>query len=795
MQVSYKWLCEVAGVNWTPEQIAEKLTLSGIACEGIEPTGKYLDRVVIGEVANLQPIVGADKIRLATVNIGSAKMDVVCGAPNVAVGQKVPVALEGAKLAGDLVIKKTKIRGIESAAMICSERELGLTENHSGILVLDPSAPVGTEFKSFAGYDDYILTFEITPNRGDAWSVAGIARDLCALAGTKLNLPAPSLKESSVQASKHLIVSIADSDACPRYSARIIRNVRIGESPVWLKRRLEASGVRSISNVVDITNYVMLERGQPLHAFDFDKFDSKEVVVRRAKDKEKFTTLDGKAHTLSTEVLLITNGTIPVAIGGIMGGQNSEVGAGTTNILLESAYFNPVTIRRGRKHLDKTTDASTRFERGTDPNGVITALDRASQLIAEICGGEVLSGAVDCYPKKIEPVIVPFRSCRCDDILGISLSDSRKKEILTGLQFDVLSEGASWQIRVPTFRPDVEREIDLIEEIARIHGFENIPDAVENIGPSYTPLHNDDLVLERLRAVITSSGFDEMMGHGLSHSRIANALHPTRPSVRILNPVASDLDIMRNSLLQTALGVVSHNFSHRNTSLRLFEIGKVYSPPDSAGNWNEEEHLCCLVSGESESSWRGKGRPLDFYDLSGLLESITNQFHIEPLELSMGESTAFDFGVSYTIIARGSAIGSIGKVSASALSLFDIKQDVFAAELDLAFLLSAKTRAITFVPLPVYPASDRDLAIVVSADIPASALVDAIKKTAGTMAESVHIFDLYTGKQIEKGKKSIAISINFRLADRSLSSEEVDTVQKRVIEELKNTFNAVIRDK
>jgi phenylalanyl-tRNA synthetase beta chain len=795
MQVSYTWLCEVAGVSWSPEQIAERLTLSGIACEGIEPVGKYLDRVVIGEVTNLQPIEGASKIRLATVNLGRTSIDVVCGAPNVAVGQKVPVALEGAKLFGDIVIKKTKIRGIESSAMICSERELGLTEDHSGILVLDPSAPIGADFKSFAGYDDYVLTFEITPNRGDAWSVVGIARDLATLAGTQLNLPTPSVKESGEKASNQISVNIDDQSACPRYSARIIRNVRIGESPTWLKRRLEASGVRPISNVVDVTNYVMLERGQPLHAFDLDRFGSKEVVVRRASEKEKFTTLDGKEQTLSNEVLLITNGKAPVAIGGIMGGQNSEVEAGTTAILLESAYFNPITIRRGRKHLDKTTDASTRFERGTDPNGVIAALDRAAQLMAEICGGEVLQGVVDCYPKKIEPLVVSFRPTRCDAILGISLADARKREILSRLQFEIISEGSSWMVRVPTFRPDVEREIDIIEEIARIHGFENIPDAVENIGPSYTPLHIDDLALERLRSILTSAGFDEMMGHGLSHSRIAQALHPSRPFVKILNPVASDLDVMRNSLLQTALGVVSHNLSHRNTSLQLFEIGKVYAPPDSAGNWYESDHLIGVVSGESDSNWRGKGRPLDFYDLSGLLESIASQFHIAPFELNKGEADAVDSHICYTIFANGSAIGSIGKVAGSALSLFDIKQDVFAVEIDLAFLLSAKTRAITFEPLPVYPASDRDLAIVVSADIPASALVDTIKKIAGTMAESVHIFDLYTGKQIEKGKKSVAISINFRLPDRSLSSEEVDAMQARVVDELKNTFNAIIRDK
>ena len=414
MKVSYKWLLELTGLDWPVEDVAHRLTLCGTACEYIEHAARHMDKVVVGEVLALDPVKGADKIQLATVDVGNGKMDVICGAPNVAVGQKVAVALEGASLAGGMVIKKVKIRGVESSAMICSERELGISDDHSGIMVLDAKIAPGTPLAEALDFHDYILTFELTPNRGDSMSAIGIARDLAALASTKVIRPEVKINEASEPASNAVKVTIDDPAGCPRYAARVIRNVKIGPSPWWVRKRLLLSGVRPISNVVDVTNLVMLETGHPLHAFDLDRFGSSHVVVRKAASGELFTTLDGKKHELTPEVLLITNGQTGVAAGGVMGGLNSEVEDDTTNILLEAAYFDPATIRRSRKKLDLVTESSSRFEKGADPNGIPYAIDRAAYLFQQICGGKVLSGVVDCYARRIEPLNISFRPQRCN---------------------------------------------------------------------------------------------------------------------------------------------------------------------------------------------------------------------------------------------------------------------------------------------------------------------------------------------------------------------------------------------
>ncbi|NOY88247.1 MAG: phenylalanine--tRNA ligase subunit beta, partial [FCB group bacterium] len=425
MDISYQWLKELTGLDWSPEEMADRLTLCGTACEYIEPTSKYLDKVIVGEVVDLKPVPNASQIKLATVNLGKEIMDVVCGAPNVAVGQKVPVALEGAKLAGGIVIKKVKIRGVESRAMICSEKELGISDDHSGIMVLDNDASIGTPLVEYLDYDDYILTFELTPNRADSMSAIGIARDLAALASVKVKKPVFELKESSEKASDYIKVSIDDSVGCPRYAARIIKKVKMAPSPWWIKKKLLTAGIRPISNIVDITNLVMLETGHPLHAFDLDLFGSDEVVVRRARDKEKFVTLDGIEHELTEEILLITNGKQGVAAAGVMGGFNSEVKENTTNILLEAAYFNPAVIRKSRKKLGLVTESSSRFEKGTDPNGIPYVIDRAAYLFSEICGGEVLNGIVDCYPQAINPQKIKFRPKRCNKTLGTDFKTER----------------------------------------------------------------------------------------------------------------------------------------------------------------------------------------------------------------------------------------------------------------------------------------------------------------------------------------------------------------------------------
>jgi phenylalanyl-tRNA synthetase beta chain len=794
MKISYKWLKELTGLNWPVEEIAHRLKMCGTACEQIEPTARYMDRVVVGEVTALKPIEGATQIQLARVNIGSETLDSVCGAPNVAAGQKVPVALIGAKLTDNFEMKKVKIRGVESTAMICSERELGISEDHSGIMVLDQTAPVGIPLAEYLDYDDYILTFELTPNRADSLSAIGIARDLAALASTKLRKPQFDLKESSEKASQYVKVTIDDTHGCPRYAARVIRNVKMALSPWWIRKKLLMSGIRPISNVVDVTNLVMLETGHPLHAFDLNRFGSNEVVVRKARERETFTTLDGNEHELTPDVLLITNGKVAVAAGGVMGGLDSEVEESTSNILLEAAYFNPSVIRRSRKTLDIITESSTRFEKGADPNGIPYAIDRAAYLFQEICGGEVLAGIVDCYPHPIEPKRISFRPQRCNYVLGTNFSSARMREILTNLEFAVNGTD-ELAVTVPTFRPDIEREIDLIEEIARIEGYDSIPDAVANIGPLFTPTHVTDVFEDEVRRILTAAGFDEMLSHGLADNRLAKLVNPDLPQLRLINPGSADLDVMRNSLVPTALTVIDHNIAHRNLDLCLFEIGKVYSPPDNNGNWREDKRVLLAVTGATTHGWREQPRPFDFYDLTGAIEQLGEHFHWPVLRFKPADVSFFDEDISFLVMEDKQPLGVIGKMSATVLNELDIKQPVYLAELEAERLLSISRPVTEFVPLPLYPAAPRDLAIIVSQEVRAADLVNTIRETAGKPAESVQIFDLYTGQQIEEGKKSIAISITYRSGIGSLSSEEVDALQQKVIDTLKREFDAEIRDR
>ncbi|MCB2201387.1 phenylalanine--tRNA ligase subunit beta [bacterium] len=794
MKISYKWLLELTGLDWPVEKVADRLTLCGTACEDMVSTARYMKGVVVGEVVDLQPIKGADKIRKATVTTGGETMELVCGAPNVAVSQKVPVATLGAELAGGLVIKKAKIRGVESSAMICSQDELGLSDDHSGIWVLDSDLKVGTPLAEALDFDDYILDFELTPNRADSMSAIGIARDLAALAGVKVTYPEVALREAKEKSADYISVKIDAPEGCGRFTARIIKNVKVGPSPWWLQKKLLAAGMRPISNVVDITNYVMLESGNPMHGFDYDKFGSKTVVVRAAKKGEEFTTLDGKEHKLIPDNVMITNGSAPTGVGGVMGGLDSEISDNTSTILLEVAYFDPSMIRRSRRHLNLVTEASQRFEKGVDPNNVEYASKRAAYLFQELCGGEVLSGIVDCYPTPIQPKKVAIRPDRCRQIMGVDLPTQRMKDILTGLEFDVSGDDPIEAV-IPTFRHDIFKEIDLIEEVARIEGFDAIDDSIVNIGPLFTPIHAEDRFTDDVRRLMVGAGFDEMMGHGLADSKSAGKVHPDVPQIRIINPVSEDLDIMRNSLLLSSLPVVAHNIAHRNLDLQMFEIGKAYFPPDKTGAWVESDRLFLMVTGQTPADWRNKPRPYDFYDLSGVLDSLGRHFGWPQVSYRSIERPYLEKLHGFAVMVGDAGVGEIGLLAADVARKFDIKQQVFLAELDLSVLLANSHGKAAFTPLPTFPAAPRDIAMIVDNATQVGEIINEIRLVAGDLAESVDLFDLYTGKQIPKGKKSIAIAIIYRSPERSLSSEEVEARQQDVVSMLEKKFKAEIRDK
>ncbi len=794
MKISYRWLLELTGIDWPVQTVADRLTLCGLACEEVTPTGTNLVGVVVGEVKELNSVEGASKIRRAVVDIGSEHLQVICGAPNVAVGMKVPVALIGAKLSGGMRIEKVTIRGVESSGMICSEAELGISNDHSGIMVLDPGARIGAPLVEHLEYDDYILGLELTPNRGDAMSAIGIARDLAALAGVRVKRPEISLKESSERTDSQIRVRIEDPIGCPRYAARVIRNVKVGTSPWWLQKKLITAGIRPISNVVDITNLIMLESGNPLHAFDLERFGSSEVVVRRARQGEKLVTLDEKEHALSAGILLITNGKVGVAAAGIMGGVDSGISQATKTILLEAAFFDPMTIRRGRREMGVITESSSRFERGVDPNGIPYALDRAACLLQDACGGEAPSGIAESYPGRKTPITVTMRPGRCNRIIGSSIPTEKMRSIFGSLEFSVSGDDPL-EVTVPTFRSDISSEIDLIEEVVRITGFEAIPDAVGNVGPLYTPIHRRDQVEAKIRRILTGVGFDEIKGHGFSDSRTARVLNPGLPQVQITNPVSDELDIMRNSLIQSALTVAGHNIAHRNIDLRLFEIGRIYLPPADGTDWKEEDRLSILVTGATEATWRDKPRAQDFYDLKCAIEATITHFRCDELALRPKLVPYLDPYLSFEVCAGETLLGFAGKVVPEIARRFDIKQELFISELSIDAIESSGREQIGFEPLPVYPAAPRDIAVLIDESIPVGELVRNIRETAGALAEAVSIFDLYSGKQVQKGKKSVGVSITYRSPDRSLSSGEVDAVQADIVAMVKNKFIAEIRDK
>ncbi len=798
MQVAYSWLKELTGLDWSPEEMGDRLLLAGLNCEDIRHTDKYLNRVVIGKVLTLEAVPGASKIRKATVDIGSETLTLICGAPNVEVGHKVAVAQIGAVMAGGMEIKKATIRGVESSGMICSESELGLSEDHSGIMVLPESAAIGRPVADELDLRDAILSFEITPNRGDALSAIGIARDLAALAEVQLRLPEIKLVESKDKVEGQFSVRSNDPIGCPRFTARIIRGVTIGQSPWWIRKRLLMSGVRPISNVVDITNYVMLETGNPLHAFDLDRFGSDRLSVRRAHTGQKFTTLDGKEHSLTDDVLLVNSGETPVGVAGVMGGLHSEVADDTKNVLLEVAYFHPVLVRRSRKHLGLNTEASYRFERGVDPNNAERASARAASLIAEICGGELQTGVVDWYPDPIRPKQITLRPQRCREILGVEVPTEKMAEILTHLGFGVETDDAL-RVTVPTFRSDIEKEIDLIEEVARIYGYNNIPDATTNKGPLFTPSHPREEFFGQLRHLMTGAGFDEIMGHGLADSRHASLLFPDRPQVRITNPVSEEINIMRNTLLVTALTTVAHNLAHRNVDLRLFEIGAAYFPPDSKQDWHEDDKLSLAVSGNRSGNWKDHPRASDFHDLKGALETLFARLGYgnqsgNPVSYANAPVSFFENGESFNIVLNETHVGIAGKVAADVLKKFDIKQSVWLAELDIATLISCKKPLTQFTPLPTFPSAPRDLALVVKESVQVGQIIEAVKAETGPLAEAVEVFDIYKGKPIPDGSKSVGITIVYRSAERSLSGEEVEQVQQKVVARLKSQFNAELRE-
>lgn len=802
MRISLEWLADFIDLDLEdaglPERLANGLLLAGLEVEALERPEASFDGLVVAEVLSVEPHPNADRLKLCRVADGAGERSVVCGAPNVAAGRRVVLATPGVRMPGGMKVEIARIRGEQSEGMICSERELGLGTDHSGIMVLDDAPAIGSDAAELLGLNDVIFDISITPNRADCLSVLGVAREAAALLGIPLRTPEISIQEDeSVSASSVCAVEIRDPDKCPRYAARIIQGVEIGPSPGWMARRLRAAGMRPINNVVDATNYVMLSLGQPLHAFDLHRLAEQKIIVRRWTGSDgPFTTLDGQGREMDDEDLMICDGEKPVAIGGVMGGLFSEVSDDTRDILLESAYFTPQTIRRTRRRLGMSTEASYRFERGVDPSGTVRAADLAAELIRQTAGGVIAKGAVDAHPAPIAPKQVPIRVSRASSLLGVSLDAPRVRESLESLGLLVSEqEDGVFSVEIPTFRPDIEREVDLIEEVGRRVGYENIPATLPaSESPAARPTRTRSLELQA-RRIMVAGGFSEALNYSfVSRESLRSMGWRDDQMVALRNPLSGEMDVLRTTLFAGLLANVAHNLSRGVHAIRLFELGRSFHPVNGEALPEQVLRMAGVVVGNATAG-DSVSLPEALAELKGVLErflesSGLENLRFEPVDAAPGwESSAVS-----RILAGGVTLGNIGLVSPEALGFRDIETDVSAFEISLAALAEIDPAPLRLTPLPRYPASLRDLAVVVDAVRTNGEIEEIIHHAGGEWLESVNLFDVYQDPALKaSGEKSLAYSLVFRHPEATLTDEQVSEAFDGIIGALGARLGARLR--
>lgn len=798
MQVSCKWLKEYVDYHLTPEELADLLTAGGLEVEGIEAPGKGIKDIVIGEIQEIAQHPDADKLSVTKVNVGSEVLEIVCGAKNIFVGAKVPIARIGVKLPGGLKIEKAKLRGVTSYGMICSEDELGLKEERQpGVMILEGNCKAGDSFIEFMGLDDAVLVLKITPNFAHALSMLGVAREVAARIGQQVRMPEIRVQETGPAVSSLAAVEIHDLDLCPRYTARVIRGVKVGESPEWLQRRLEAAGVRSINNVVDATNYVLMELGQPLHAFDYDKIRDHKVVVRRTRDMEELVTLDEKLRKLDSDVLGICDAESPICLAGVMGGANSEVTEETTSVLLESAYFNPVTVRKTARRFALPSEASYRFERGVDINMVIEASNRAIQLIQNLAGGEIASGIIDVYPEPIIPQVIHLRTAKVCNLLGITLSRDEIALLLKRLHFGVEVTGEDLNVTVPTFRGDVTLEADLVEEIARLYGYNNIlgtlPVSAYRMGRMTRAQHMEDVTREFMNSV----GFNESWNFSFINPNAYDKIrlkpeHEWRNSIRLLNPLSEEYAVMRRTLLPDLLKTVSFNVKRQAEEVLVYELARVYHPRGEGELPEEPQILAAAVRGLKEvDPW--KQNAAGFFYLKGVLEAYAEKFGLGELTFEKAQHDSLHPGRTAVVKVKRQEIGYLGEVHPDVLANYDLEDRVTVMELNFAKMVELFSSERRFSELPKFPALTRDIALLVNESVNTQAIQAVIRTTGSEYLERVDLFDLYQGAQVPTGKKSMAFAMSYRAKDRTLTDAEVNAVMEELLSRLKNELGAEIR--
>lgn len=799
MKISYNWLKQHIDLSESPEEIAAKLTKAGLEVEGIEEYESIkggLKGLVIGQVLTCEKHPGADKLSKTTVDVGNGTiLPIVCGAPNVAAGQKVVVALVGATLypaSGEpFKISKAKIRGEVSEGMICAEDEIGLGTSHAGIMVLDTSLPLGTPASEYFKIEnDFTIEIGLTPNRADAASHLGVARDIKALLKRKLKdikIEAPKAKGSKVE------IIIENKEACPRYAGLTISNLSVKESPEWLKNRLKAIGLNPINNVVDSTNYILHDLGQPLHAFDLDKVKGNKVIIKTLPKGTEFVTLDGVKRKLSDNDLMICNAEAPMCIAGVFGGQESGVSEGTKNIFLESAYFSPDFVRKTSQFHGLKTDASFRFERGTDPNMPVTALLKAAQLIVEIAGGEISSEVTDLYPTPVKDFKIETSYSYINRLIGKPLEKSTIKEILTGLNITIESEKEDeLKLSVPPYKVDVQRPADIVEEVLRIYGYDNI-ELSDRLNAAYLadfPEKDKDKLQKLIGSMLAGSGFNEILTNSMTKPVYAEFLGISAQSVEVLNKLSEELGVMRQSLLFSGLEILNYNINRRQKDLKLFEFGKTYFKEE--GKYKEYNRLSLFVTGTIQAeSWNVVAKEADFYYLNTLVSKILQKLNLADAQQQKTEEKAFAQGVNY--VKNNKIIASLGKVQDKALKLADIKQPVYYAEFDADALLKAYKNSIQFRELNKYPEVRRDLSLVLDKSITFEQIRQLALKQEKKLITDINVFDVYEGKNLGEGKKAYAISFILQDFEQTLTDKVIDTTMQKLMNSFEKELGAVIR--
>jgi phenylalanyl-tRNA synthetase beta chain len=804
MKVSLSWLKEYVSIKMTEKDLANALTMAGLEVESITDRFSDLSPIRVGRITAVTPHPQADRLTICHVDIGDKTLTIVCGAPNVAPGRIVPVALPGTVLPSGLELKNTIIRGQHSEGMLCGESELGLGSDSGGLMILADNTPVGDSLTKALGISDTVFEIGLTPNRPDCLSIIGIAREVAAIEKGRVRYPDTNLPDTGGHLYDITSVTIEAPDHCPRYAARVIENITIKPSPFWLQDRLVSIGLRPINNIVDITNFVMMEIGQPLHAFDFDHLAENRIVVRTAAEGEIFTTLDQKERRLSSDMLMICDGKKPIALAGVMGGLNSEIKTGTTRVLLESACFDPISIRKTAKRLGLSTDASYRFERGVDPHITVRALNRAARLMEEIAGGRLIGGHIDAHPRPAPLKTIDLSVSATNRLLGTTIEKKEMCNLLSTIEIgnETADKDASPDlipVTPPSFRVDITRPEDLMEEIARLSGYSNIPTTLPAMPAQTLQLPGRTHIRSVIRQQMIGLGFSEAVNYSFIHHASCDRLNlraddSRRATVAILNPLSEDQTVMRSSLIPGLLETVRRNASKQIKDLKLFEIGQTFYAKNRDALPKETEFLAGLWTGvRSAPAWHQPPVACDFYDLKGAVQEMLSGFNISGVLFTQqpdDECTYLRPGFTAQIVSGENLIGVLGEVHPGTLKNYDLKQTVFVFELDLektALLIPEKK---AFLSLSKFPATSRDVTLIISKNIESNRVLEMVNTGDEELVENVHLFDVFEGDPIQRGKKSISFRITYRSNTETLEDELINTVHYRISEKLIRAFRA-----